>query len=96
MQVFPKSGSYVLNSVSGEKERIGRLQMHANTRTEIDEIPAGNIGAIIGLKDTKTGDTLCDMNCPILLERMVFPEPVISISVEPKTKADQKNGYGSQ
>lgn len=86
-----KSGSYVLNSVSGEKERIGRLlQMHANTRTEIEEIPAGNIGAIIGLKDTKTGDTLCDINRPILLERMVFPEPVISISVEPKTKADQE------
>ncbi len=86
-----KSGSYVLNSVSGEKERIGRLlQMHSNARTEIDEIPAGNIGAIIGLKDTKTGDTLCDMNHPVLLERMIFPEPVISISVEPKTKADQE------
>jgi elongation factor G len=73
------------------KERIGRLlQMHANNRTEIDEIPAGNIGAVIGLKDTKTGDTLCDENHPIVLERMVFPEPVISISVEPKTKADQE------
>jgi elongation factor G len=86
-----KSGSYVLNSVSGQKERIGRLlQMHANNRTEIDEIPAGNIGAVIGLKDTKTGDTLCDENHPIILERMNFPEPVISISVEPKTKADQE------
>lgn len=86
-----KSGSYVLNSVSGEKERIGRLlQMHANSRAEIDEIPAGNIGAVIGLKETKTGDTLCDENKPIVLERMVFPEPVISISVEPKTKADQE------
>ncbi len=86
-----KSGSYVLNSVSGEKERIGRLlQMHANNRTEIDEIPAGNIGAVIGLKDTRTGDTLCDENHPVVLERMTFPEPVISISVEPKTKADQE------
>jgi elongation factor G len=86
-----KSGSYVLNSVSGERERIGRLlQMHANNRTEIEEIPAGNIGAVIGLKDTKTGDTLCDEGHPIVLERMVFPEPVISISVEPKTKADQE------
>ena len=86
-----KSGSYVLNSVSGQKERIGRLrQMHANNRTEIDEIRAGNIGAVIGLKDTKTGDTLCDETHPIVLERMNFPEPVISISVEPKTKADQE------
>ncbi len=86
-----KSGSYVLNSVAGEKERIGRLlQMHANNRTEIEEIPAGNIGAVIGLKYTKTGDTLCDENKPVVLERMQFPEPVISISVEPKTKADQE------
>lgn len=86
-----KSGSYVLNSVSGQKERIGRLlQMHANNRTEIEEIPAGNIGAVIGLKDTKTGDTLCDEAKPVVLERMEFPEPVISISVEPKTKADQE------
>ena len=86
-----KSGSYVFNSVAGEKERIGRLlQMHANNRTEIEEIPAGNIGAVIGLKYTKTGDTLCDDAHPIVLERMIFPEPVISISVEPKTKADQE------
>jgi elongation factor G len=86
-----KSGSYVVNSVTGEKERIGRLlQMHANSREEVDEIPAGNIGAVIGLKGTKTGDTLCDVEKPILLERMEFPEPVISISVEPKTKADQE------
>lgn len=86
-----KSGSYVKNSVSGEKERIGRLlQMHANSRTEIDEIPAGNIGAVIGLKNTKTGETLCDESKQIVLERMVFPEPVISVSVEPKTKADQE------
>ncbi len=86
-----KSGSYVMNSVSGEKERIGRLlQMHANSREEVDEIPAGNIGAVIGLKSTKTGDTLCEVDRPVMLERMEFPEPVISISVEPKTKADQE------
>ena len=86
-----KSGSYVYNSVSGQKERIGRLlQMHANNRQEIEEIPAGNIGAVIGLKDTKTGDTLCEIDKPVVLERMIFPEPVISISVEPKTKADQE------
>jgi len=86
-----KSGSYVYNSISGQKERIGRLlQMHSNTRQEIEEIPAGNIGAVIGLKDTKTGDTLCDVDKPVVLERMTFPEPVISISVEPKTKADQE------
>lgn len=86
-----KSGSYVFNPVSGQKERIGRLlQMHANTRQEIDEIPAGNIGAVIGLKDTKTGDTLCENEKPVILERMEFPEPVISIAVEPKTKADQE------
>ncbi len=86
-----KSGSYVLNPVSGQKERIGRLlQMHANTRQEIEEIPAGNIGAVIGLKDTKTGDTLCENEKPVILERMEFPEPVISIAVEPKTKADQE------
>jgi elongation factor G len=86
-----KSGTYVYNPISGQKERIGRLlQMHSNQRTEIDEIPAGNIGAVIGLKDTKTGDTLCDENKNLVLERMEFPEPVISISVEPKTKADQE------
>lgn len=86
-----KSGSYVLNSVTWEKQRIGRLlQMHANHREEIEEIPAGNIGAVIGLKDTKTWDTLCELEKPVILERMEFPEPVISISVEPKTKADQE------
>ncbi len=86
-----KSGSYVFNPISGQKERIGRLlQMHANQRLEIDEIPAGNIGAVIGLKDTKTGDTLCDNEHPLVLERMTFPEPVISVAVEPKTKADQE------
>lgn len=86
-----KSGSYVYNPVSGEKERVGRLlQMHANERQEIEEIKAGHIGAVIGLKDTKTGDTLCDMNDKFLVESMEFPEPVIHISVEPKTKADQE------
>ncbi|MDD5212967.1 MAG: elongation factor G [Candidatus Gracilibacteria bacterium] len=86
-----RAGSYVYNSVSGEKERVGRLlAMHANTREEIQEITAGNIGAVVGLKETKTGDTLCDMNKHLLLEAMEFPEPVIHISVEPKTKADQE------
>lgn len=86
-----KSGSYVYNSISGEKERIWRLlQMHANHREEIAEITAGNIWAVIGLKDTKTWDTLCEPERPIVLEKMEFPEPVISISVEPKTKADQE------
>lgn len=86
-----RAGSYVYNSVSGEKERVGRLlAMHANTREEIQEITAGNIGAVVWLKETKTGDTLCDMNKHLLLEAMEFPEPVISVSVEPKTKADQE------
>jgi len=86
-----KSGSYVYNSISWEKERIWRLlQMHANHREEIAEITAGNIWAVIGLKDTKTWDTLCEPERPIVLEKMEFPEPVISISVEPKTKADQE------
>ena len=84
-------GSYVLNSVKGKKERIGRiLQMHANKREEIDMVYSGDIAAAIGLKDTTTGDTLCDMQNPIILERMVFPEPVISVAVEPKTKPDQE------
>lgn len=84
-------GSYVYNPVSGQKERIGRLlQMHANTREEIEEIPAGHIGAVVGLKDTKTGDTLCDVNKIFRVESMEFPEPVIHISVEPKSKADQE------
>jgi elongation factor G len=86
-----KSGSYVYNATSGNKERVGRLvQMHSNSREEIPEITAGNIGAVIGLKATKTGDTLCDINKKFLVESMEFPEPVISISVEPKTKADQE------
>ena len=85
------SGSYVYNANSGRKERIGRLlQMHANTREEIPEIPAGHIGAVVGLKGSKTGETLSDEKNPIILESMEFPEPVIAISVEPKTKADQE------
>jgi elongation factor G len=86
-----KSGSYILNSVSGKKERVGRLvQMHANSREEIPEIQAGHIGAVVGLKDTKTGDTLCDEGANFALESIEFPEPVINISIEPKTKADQE------
>ncbi|KKP94068.1 MAG: Elongation factor G [Candidatus Moranbacteria bacterium GW2011_GWD2_36_12] len=86
-----KAGSYVINSTNGERERIGRiLQMHANHREEIDEIRAGGIGALVGLKNTTTGDTLCDEANPIQLENIVFPEPVIDIAVEPKTKADQE------
>ncbi|EAX47697.1 translation elongation factor G [Thermosinus carboxydivorans Nor1] len=85
------SGSYVYNSTKGKKERIGRiLQMHANHREEIDEVCTGDIAAAVGLKDTTTGDTLCDEKNPIILESMVFPEPVISVAVEPKTKADQE------
>ena len=85
------SGSYVLNSTKDEKERIGRiLQMHANNRTEITDVYTGDIAAAVGLKNTTTGDTLCDEKKPIILESMVFPEPVISQAVEPKTKADQE------
>lgn len=85
------SGSYVYNSTKGKKERIGRiLQMHANHREEIDIVYSGDIAAAVGLKDTTTGDTLCDEKNPIILESMVFPEPVISVAVEPKTKADQE------
>lgn len=84
------SGSYVLNSTKGKRERIGRLlQMHANHRQEIDEVHAGDIAAAVGLKDTTTGDTLCDEKAPIVLESMTFPEPVINIAIEPKSKADQ-------
>lgn len=86
-----ESGSYIVNTVSGKKERIGRLlQMHANQRKEIQSISAGNIGAIVGLKDTRTGDTLAEEKSPILLENITFPEPVIRIAIEPKTKADQE------
>ncbi|ASX26766.1 elongation factor G [Candidatus Williamhamiltonella defendens] len=85
------SGDTVLNSVKGQKERIGRIvQMHANKREEIKEVRAGDIAAAIGLKDVTTGDTLCDLARPIILERMEFPEPVISVALEPKTKADQE------
>ena len=85
------SGDTVLNSVKDKRERFGRIvQMHANKREEIKEVRAGDIAAAIGLKDVTTGDTLCDQNAPIILERMEFPEPVISIAVEPKTKADQE------
>ncbi|WP_374016392.1 elongation factor G [Paenibacillus thiaminolyticus] len=84
------SGSYVLNATKGKRERIGRiLQMHANSREEIDIVYSGDIAAAVGLKDTGTGDTLCDEKHPIILESMNFPEPVIHIAVEPKTKADQ-------
>lgn len=85
-----QSGSYVINSTKGKRERVGRiLQMHANSREEISEVYAGDIAAAVGLKDTTTGDTLCDDKNQVILESMVFPEPVISLSVEPKSKADQ-------
>jgi elongation factor G len=85
-----KAGTYVLNSAKGKKERVGRaLEMHANHREELTEIHAGDIGAIVGLKDTYTGDTLCDPDKPILLETISFPEPVIEVKIEPKTKVDQ-------
>ena len=86
-----QSGSYVLNSTKGKKERIGRLvKMHSNTREEVESLEAGELGAIIGLKNTTTGDTLCDESAPIILESMEFPEPVISVAIEPKTKAGQE------
>ena len=86
-----KSGSYVFNSSKGEKERIGRiLQMHANQRKEITEVYAGEIAAAVGLKDTFTGDTLCDEKSKVILEKMTFPEPVIELAIEPKSKADQE------
>lgn len=82
------------NPVKSKRERIGRMvQMHANDRKEIKEILAGDIAAAIGLKDVTTGDTLCDPNHIITLERMEFPEPVISVAVEPKPKLTKKNGY---
>jgi elongation factor G len=86
-----KKGTYTFNSTSNTKERIGRLlRMHTNQRTEIDEVYAGGIAATLGLKETKTGDTLCDENAPIILEKITFPEPVISIALQPKTKEDQE------
>jgi len=88
---FLSAGSYVYNSTTNEKERVGRIvRMYANKRENISEIYAGDIGAIVGLKNTKTGDTLCDKDNPILLESISFPDPVISMAVEPKTKADQE------
>jgi elongation factor G len=85
-----KSGSYVYNSTKDKRERVGRLlQMHANKREEIEEVRAGDIAAAIGLRDTRTGDTLCDDDHPIILEAMKFPAPVIDVAIEPKTKADQ-------
>ena len=86
-----KSGSYVLNSTKGVKERIARVVlMHSNHRQEVDELHAGDIGAVVGLKNTTTGDTLCDEKNPVILEKMEFPDPVIEEAVEPKTKADQE------
>ena len=86
-----ESGSYVFNSTKGKKERIGRLlKMHANKREDIKEVYAGDIAAAVGLRDSTTGDTLCDENHPIVLESIEFPAPVISIAIEPKTKADQE------
>ena len=86
-----KAGSYVLNSTKGKKERIGRLvKMHANSRQEVEELEAAELGAIVGLKNTTTGDTLCDENAPIILESMEFPEPVINVAIEPKSKAAQE------
>jgi len=86
-----KAGDTVLNPINGKKERIGRiLQMHANNREELKEVRAGDIAAAVGLKDVKTGDTLCDLKKTIVLERMIFPEPVIHVAVEPKTKVDQE------
>lgn len=89
-----QSGSYVLNSTKGKKERIGRLvKMHSNSRSEVESLEAGEIGAVIGLKNTTTGDTLCAENSPIILEAMEFPEPVINVAIEPKTKdAQEKMG----
>ena len=85
-----ESGSYVLNGTKGKRERVGRiLQMHANSRSEISEVYAGDIAAAVGLKDTTTGDTLCDEKQPVILESMEFPEPVIQVAIEPKSKADQ-------
>ena len=86
-----KQGTYILNSTKGKKERVGRiLQMHANNRKEIECAYSGDIAAAVGFKDVTTGDSLCDENHPIILEKMEFPEPVISVAVEPKTKADQE------
>ena len=85
------SGDTIYNPVKSKKERVGRiLQMHSNSREEIKEVRAGDIAAAVGLKDVTTGETLCDLKNIITLERMEFPEPVISVAVEPKTKSDQE------
>ncbi len=90
------AGSYVLNASTGKKERVGRIvRMHADKREEVEEVYAGDIAAIVGLKGTTTGDTLCDEKDPVILEKIVFPEPVISIAIEPKSKADQERMSGS-
>jgi elongation factor G len=93
-----QSGTMVLNSTRGKRERIGRiLRMHANKREELTECNSGNIYAAVGMRDTRTGDTLCDEDKPIILEKMIFPEPVISIAIEPRTKVDiEKLGIGLQ
>ncbi len=84
-----EKGSYILNSTTGEKERIGRiLEMHANDKKDIDIVRAGDIAAAVGVKKVNTGDTFCDLESPILLEKITFPEPVIKLAVEPKSKAD--------
>jgi elongation factor G len=86
-----KKGSYVMNTTKGEQERVGRiLRMHANQREEVDEVYAGEIAAVVGLKATTTGDTLTDPASEVILEKITFPEPVIAIRIEPKTKADQE------
>ncbi|OAI10127.1 elongation factor G [Methylomonas lenta] len=85
-----KSGDAILNAIKGKRERVGRIvQMHANSREEVSEVRAGDIAAVIGMKEVVTGDTFCSMDAPILLEKMIFPEPVIAVAVEPKSKADQ-------
>src|ERR1041385_8112365 len=86
-----KTGDTVLNSAKGQRERIGRLlKMHANKREEIKEVWAGDIAAAVGLKNVSTGDTICDENNAVILEAMNFPEPVIAVAIEPKTKVDQE------
>ncbi len=86
-----RRGSYIMNATKNSQERVGRIvRLHANHREEAEAIPAGDIGAIVGMKNTTTGDTLCDPNNPIVLEKIIFPEPVISVRIEPKTKADQE------
>src|SRR5690606_13590170 len=86
-----EAGSYILNTRTGDKERIGRiLRMHANDREEMKKVFAGEIAAAVGLKDVRTSDTLCSVHAPIILDKITFPEPVVSLKIEPKTKADQE------